>query len=379
MEMTLNHRFQKVTQSDFARDFIKNGWKPYFVGGCVRDFIMGKPFNDIDFVVVGCEMDELITVLEKYGKPDLVGESFSVIKFKYDNEVYDVAIPRIERKIGEGHKGFEVISHKGITLKDDLMRRDITINSIALSFNGEIVDPFNGSDDIKNGIIKVTNEKAFIEDPLRILRIFRFLCRFDYKINSTTSQLIWENKKSINELSPERIWEEFDKAIKQSTHFQFYLDLITKYNLWDIIFPNIEIEPYVLPTKNVVLVMAYLFMRNHNTDVLVKTMVNNFKMPSKLANKVRFLIDIYDELDPNMVLKYYKKKIQVGLDNETLKKWFIANGLNIGIHAKFLKYVPSIKALDVVTDLGLNPKNPADGKRLGEEIRKRETALFLSL
>ena len=147
----LNYKIQTLKNSDFIKDIISNNWKPYLVGGCVRDFILGLVPNDIDIIIVGCDKPELIELLKKYGKANLVGESFGVIKFYHKGEIYDISTPRFDKKIGDGHKGFEIITNKNITLEEDLLRRDITINSIAMDLNGNFIDPFNGIKDLKTG------------------------------------------------------------------------------------------------------------------------------------------------------------------------------------------------------------------------------------
>jgi hypothetical protein len=211
-ESTNNDRIEKLRNSDFIQEIIKKGWKPFLVGGFVRDYLLNKNSNDVDIVVVGCDKEELINLLKKYGKPDLVGEQFSVIKFYYQGEVYDIALPRTEKKTGKGYKGFEVKSNKDISLEEDLFRRDLTINSIAMDLNKNIVDPYGGVKDLKNNVIRVTNPKAFTEDPLRILRTIRFSARFDFEIAEDTKRKIKLIKDNISELSQERIIEEINKV-----------------------------------------------------------------------------------------------------------------------------------------------------------------------
>jgi tRNA nucleotidyltransferase/poly(A) polymerase len=203
----------------------------YIVGGCVRDSLMNQSMKDIDLIVEGLSLNGVKDILNSYGNVDIVGQSFSVLKFKpigYNGEAYDIAVPRIDIKTGDGHKGFEVKT-EGIGVLEDLKRRDFTINSIAINiFTNEILDPFNGVEDIKNKIIRATDPSAFIEDPLRILRAVQFASRFRMNIEPTTLSLMKSHSHLIIKISSERILSEFDKIIlkKGSTKIAFQV-------MWD--------------------------------------------------------------------------------------------------------------------------------------------------
>jgi tRNA nucleotidyltransferase (CCA-adding enzyme) len=129
----------------------------YIVGGCVRDAYLNKPIKDIDLVVDGLTTKQIQDLLVDYGKINIVGESFVVIKFKpfgHTGEDYDIAVPRKDRKTGTGHKGFDI--ETGVGIKNDLERRDFTINSIAIDIKtGETLDLHNGLEDLKNNILRL--------------------------------------------------------------------------------------------------------------------------------------------------------------------------------------------------------------------------------
>ena len=203
----------------------------YLVGGCVRDAYRDEDIKDIDIIVEKLSMGQIKHLLFPYGNVRVVGESFAVIKFKpegFVGEPYDISIPRIDRKIGEGHKGFAVDT-KGVSIYKDLERRDFTINSIAINIEtGEVIDPYNGIQDIEWGILRATNKEAFIEDPLRILRGIQFSARFGYKIDIPTMRLMQENSYLIKSISGERIMEEFMKVIDKNGNTQIALDLLYK-------------------------------------------------------------------------------------------------------------------------------------------------------
>ena len=165
----------------------------YLVGGCVRDAYLNIPIKDVDLVVEGLSMDHIQSILADFGRINIVGESFVVIKFRphgHVGEDYDIAIPRKDRKVGTGHKGFEIIT-KDVDIFGDLKRRDFTVNSIAIDVKtGKVLDPFNGLSDLKNKILKATDASAFVDDALRIIRAIQFASRFRFSIEPETLKMM---------------------------------------------------------------------------------------------------------------------------------------------------------------------------------------------
>lgn len=201
----------------------------YVVGGSVRDSFLNKPLKDIDLVVEGLTIDEVKNLIKPYGKINVVGESFVVIKFRpkgHIGEDYDIAVCRKDRKTGTGHKDFDVET-KGVTILEDLKRRDITINSIAADIRtAEILDPFNGIDDLKRKILRATDANAFTEDALRIIRAVQFAARFDFAIEPRTLKMMKENSYLLKEISGERILEEFEKILHKSGNTKLAFEIM---------------------------------------------------------------------------------------------------------------------------------------------------------
>jgi tRNA nucleotidyltransferase/poly(A) polymerase len=166
-----------------------------------------------------------------------VGKSFGIIKFvpKGETEEIDIAIPRTEKKIREGYQGFEVVSDHTLPIETDLYRRDFTINSMAMDVKGTLIDPFNGYEDLKNKIIRLTNPDAFTDDPLRMLRAVQFASRFGFEIETITLELIKLNSEKISEISPERILIEFEKIVSKGDPYVGAL-LLIKTKLYKAIF-----------------------------------------------------------------------------------------------------------------------------------------------
>jgi len=192
------------------------GGEIWQVGGTVRDSMIGKESKDLDILITGVESWRLKQILGRFGKVNEVGDSFGIIKFKAPGEEeIDIALPRTETKSGDGHKGFEVASDPFLPIEQDLERRDFTINSIARNPEGEIKDPFGGVNDIEQKVIRLTNPKAFSDDPLRMLRAIQFASRFSFSIDPRTFSAIQERAEDISQISKERVLIEFEKIVSK--------------------------------------------------------------------------------------------------------------------------------------------------------------------
>jgi len=208
--------------TDVRSAIIDKGGKIYQVGGAVRDEMLGKVSKDLDLLVVGIELKDLATLLTRFGKTNLVGKAFGIIKFVPTGatEEIDISVPRIDSKsTGKGHKDFEVKLGKGITLKQDQLRRDFWMNAMARDVEtGEIHDiDKKGQTDIENKQIRVIGIRAFREDPLRMLRAVQFAARFEFTIEPKTMDQIKSSVNLIKTVSPERFQEEFKKMFEKGT------------------------------------------------------------------------------------------------------------------------------------------------------------------
>ena len=183
--------------------------KTYLVGGSVRDEILGLPVTDHDYVVVGSSPDEMV---RRGYRP--VGKDFPVFLHPQSQEQY--ALARTERKVSRGYKGFEVYTSPEVTLKEDLARRDLTVNAIAKDQDGDIIDPFGGVADLEAGVLRHISP-AFTEDPVRVLRTARFAARFGFRIAPETLALMNEmvHNGEVDALVPERVWQEFARGLME--------------------------------------------------------------------------------------------------------------------------------------------------------------------
>jgi tRNA nucleotidyltransferase/poly(A) polymerase len=197
----------------------------YTVGGAVRDELMGLTPADIDYVIVGATQPDIDMLLSTGYK--FVGVDFPVL---LGPDGCEYALARIERKQGTGHTGFQCDT-TNVTLEQDLYRRDLTINAIARSSDGSIVDPYNGQSDLDNRILRHVSP-AFSEDPLRVLRVARFAARFgNFSIAPETMELMEtiSAQPELYQLSPHRIWNETEKALRCNYAWKYFDTLLKTY------------------------------------------------------------------------------------------------------------------------------------------------------
>jgi tRNA nucleotidyltransferase (CCA-adding enzyme) len=207
----------------------------YLVGGAVRDRLLGIPARERDWVVVGARPEDL----KKLGYLP-VGREFPVFLHPETKEEY--ALARLESKVAAGYRGFSTRFSPDVTLEEDLRRRDLTINAIAQSATGELIDPYGGADDLKKGVLRHVSQ-AFVEDPVRVLRVARFAARFGdrgFCVAPETRALMQEMVRGgeINALVPERVWQETERALGEARPELFFLTL-RECGALEVIFPEI--------------------------------------------------------------------------------------------------------------------------------------------
>lgn len=215
---------------------ITKGLKIFLVGGAVRDELLGLAVKEKDWVVVGSSPNEMLSRGFKR-----VGKDFPVFLHPITGEEY--ALARTERKISRGYYGFSCDFSSNITLEEDLLRRDLTINAMAKDPDGNIIDPFDGRSDLKARILRHVSA-AFSEDPIRILRIARFAAKFanyQFSIAPTTKQLVKEMvlANELSDLTPERVWREIEKALITDNPVNFF-QILKENQALDIIFPGLS-------------------------------------------------------------------------------------------------------------------------------------------
>lgn len=202
---------------EWARDERLAGLQVYRVGGAVRDELLGLTPSEQDFVVVGATPEQMGA---RGFRP--VGRDFPV--FLHPDTFEEFALARTERKSGPGYRGFEFHTGPEVSLAEDLARRDLTVNAIAEDRGGELVDPFGGREDLAGKVLRHVSE-AFVEDPVRLLRLARFATRFaDFSIAPETLALCRQLVASgeVDHLVPERVWQEMSRALLHARPSRFF-------------------------------------------------------------------------------------------------------------------------------------------------------------
>jgi len=210
--------------------------KVFLVGGAVRDELLGLPCTERDWVVIGSTESDMLALGFKK-----VGKDFPV--FIHPKSAEEYALARTERKTAKGYYGFKCDFSPNITLEEDLLRRDLTINAIAKDTNGKIIDPFGGQNDLKNRVLRHVSP-AFIEDPIRVLRVARFAAKFanfGFSIAPETIELmrIIVDNQELNYVTAERVWKEIEKALITNNPQEFFLSLRLS-NALEKIFPALN-------------------------------------------------------------------------------------------------------------------------------------------
>ena len=208
----------------------------YLVGGAVRDKLLGRPIKDRDWVVVGSTPKQMLA----HGY-QAVGADFPVFLHPKTKEEY--ALARIERKIGAGYTGFSCDASSEVSLEEDLLRRDLTINAMAMDDQGNIIDPYHGQQDLENRLLRHVSD-AFVEDPLRVLRVARFAARYydlGFRIapeTLTLMQTIVANGE-LTALSAERVWQETARSLLE-THPEVYFENLRTCDALAVWFPELD-------------------------------------------------------------------------------------------------------------------------------------------
>ncbi|MBN3190800.1 multifunctional CCA addition/repair protein [Pectobacterium brasiliense] len=210
--------------------------KIYLVGGAVRDSLLGLPVTEKDWVVVGATPENLLA--QGYQQ---VGKDFPVFLHPVSRDEY--ALARTERKSGKGYTGFVCHAAPDVTLEQDLLRRDLTINAIARTERGDLIDPYHGHRDLENRVLRHVSD-AFSEDPLRVLRVARFAARFahlGFQIAEETMALMQKmaHEGELAYLTPERVWKETEKALGTSSP-DVYFQVLRDCGALAVLFPEID-------------------------------------------------------------------------------------------------------------------------------------------
>jgi len=363
---------------DISNAYIKAGKDIFLVGGAVRDFVQEITPKDYD-LVTNALPDESKEILKDFNVSDEQGKNFGVLRvFTKDEPTgYEIASYRRDISGGRDTKGDDQKVEMGndVTIEDDCNRRDLTINALFYDIkNKKIVDLVGGVDDIKNGIIRAVGDASqrFIEDRLRILRIFRFAARTGGKIDDKTSDAIKKDNRlrgvgSKDDVSQERIWEEMVKAFKQAKSYKHYLEFFNEFDMWQQVFPGSNINTNIEEAHKLTSYIANLF-KFVDTRNLETKMIQQYKIDGDTASLVVFLIDLL-KLTPENALDLYKRKVRCHCTSSHIVDWLDTCGIYNKIFIRFIDYVPSVSAEDLMS-------KGFEKKALGDEIKRLEIEKF---
>ena len=254
----------KKSGLSFIEILREQGGEVYEVGGTVRDRLWGRAHKDRDLLVTKLPLAKIVETLKPLGEVFTVGKSFGVLKFhphESEGEEYDIALPRREKSTGVGHRDFEVDFDPSLPVEIDLSRRDFTINAMALDLkNDKVIDPFGGRDDLAQKLLRTVSDRAFEEDPLRLLRGVQFAARFGLTVEAKTFAAMQQQAALIKTVSAERIAEEIRKLLTAEKPSQGFI-LMRDTGLLPGVFPELQ--------ENVGVLQGNKFM---NDDVFMHTM-----------------------------------------------------------------------------------------------------------
>ena len=215
----------------------EKGGRAFYVGGYVRDLLLNIPNKDIDIEVHGIAEKDLVAILNEIGEVDYYGRSFGIYALRHED--IEVALPRSEKVLGTGHRDFEISVDPDMGYKNAALRRDFTINALMMDvLSHEILDYFNGADDLNKGIIRHVNDVSFAEDPLRVYRAAQFASRFGFKIDERTVELCRGIDTFV--LSRERIEEELKKALLKAERAEIFFECLKEMNQKDVWFKGVN-------------------------------------------------------------------------------------------------------------------------------------------
>lgn len=355
---------------DISHMFKRSGKAFYLVGGSVRDALLGKEPKDLD-IATDALPNEVVDILRQDPKLKIleIGKSFGVIKaLTPEGNEYEIATFR--RDIGAGRRPDSV---EFTDIKQDAARRDLTINALFYDIENKVVlDYVGGMEDISRGIVRTVGDPdaRFGEDRLRVLRAIRFAGRFGTRLDGASEASI-KNDNSLVGVSGERIRDEFLKGIKSAKSVTYFLELISRFDLWTQVFPGLSVSvPESLEVRNVPVLLAML-LRDNDPKVLIKKL-NQLKYPANEVTQVVFLT-LLQELEPRNAYKLKKLFFNSHLSHGDLSEFAKLSGRpSSSILKAFEQYQPSVTGEELQAQ-GFS------GKELGQELERRETEIFSGL
>lgn len=350
----------------------------FVVGGSVRDFLNNDKPKDFD-LATDATPDEVLSIIGKKWRTSVQGESFFVVVVYTEDQPLGMEIATFREDVygdllGKTRNPITKFS----TIDKDVERRDLTWNALFYDLEKRsIIDLVGGIEDLKNGITRFVGDPdmRIIEDPLRIMRLFRFTDRYGFTIEEKTRESIHKNKDKLKIIVRERIWDEFYKAYGQIKDFTKYLKHLDEFGLWEYIFPGMKINSNIVTCSSLDLYLANLFLLNQVTsfEVFRNKLVSEKNIPDSpttpIARNVTFLIWLRDLTPERVYPEFYSKRNNLKVSDEKLIEWIRISGLRGSIYSTFIKYRPTTSSQDLMA-------KGFKGQALGDEIKRLEIENF---
>ena len=359
---------------EIQKVFKKNGYELYIVGGAVRDALLGKTPKDFDLATDAIP-DKVEEIMQDAGFKTLpTGKAHGVINVFTPNGEYEIVTFRED--IGTGRRPDSVVF---TDIKTDVKRRDLTINALFYDIDTkEIVDLVGGIEDLKNGIIRTVKspDVVFADDRLRILRAIRFAGRFGSELEPETD-LALKKDASLEGISVPRIRDEFIKGIISAKSTDAYLSMLDKYNLFDWIFTNLNVDKNVFRRKldykadDYIVVLARL-LKNNDIDLL-RRKLNILDYSNDEVKTIVFLVSML-KLDVDTAYLLKKMQQTAGVSDDKIRNFGANEGISSQLLDAFEQFRLSVSGPEAMERFNLKP-----GPELGKAIEKMETANFEKL
>lgn len=355
---------------DLHKLFKKNKRELYIVGGAVRDALLGQKPKDFD-LATDAKPEEVIKILKSGGIPTIgeVGHQFGVVIAKTPSFAEGMEIATFREDIGKGRRP-DAVEYS--TIDKDVLRRDLTINALFYDIESQkVVDLVGGVADIQSNTIRTVGraQERFDEDPLRKLRALRFAGRTGSKLEKNTAEAIISDN-SLKDISSERIHDEFKKSVESAKSAKFYLNMVSEFSLWGVMFPGLEINKTFLDTNSWLLQITQLF--GDNPEELIRKELNKMSFSNQEIDTIIFF-KRFLELKPEEAFQLSKEWSISKLDKRLLLDFAKINRMDLKLVKAFIKYKPSTNGGQVMKEFGL--KGPA----IGNKIKEIETEKFKEL
>lgn len=357
----------------------------YLVGGAVRDELLGKPVKERDWVVVDATPEEMIAL---GFQP--VGKEFPVFLHPETHEEY--ALARTERKVSKGYKGFTFYAATDVTLEEDLKRRDLTINAMARSPTGELIDPYGGLQDLRNKLLRHVSP-AFSEDPVRILRVARFATKMsDFRIAPETNTLMQKMVENgeVDALVSERVWQEFERALQEEKPVRFF-EVLAGCQALKKLFPEIDmkgngIKALIKATKiTSSSVVRFAALLCDLTEISVKNFCQRLRTSGvyqDLAFLVVHWLPVYQSIthQPPMTILQLLKSVDGFRRPERFQQFLFACEASTfeknKIHSNLLnKILHAVKSIDIKPLV----EKKLEGKEFANELHRLQIKIIMKL